>query len=405
MKITNQITKLMLVALIAILTFSCSTSDDDKEIVVSKSSILDIAKADPNFSLLVAIIKKTGLDVPGASTLSLPGSYTVFAPTNAAFLATPATATLTVDNVTALKTTVPAEKATIDFLKQVVLNHILSGAIRANDITTGYVKTFAQYNGSSTILLSMYINKTGADVILNGGSATVGAIGGKVVKADINASNGVIHVVDRVLLLPTLVDHVKINTAQFSTLLNVLTSDAAGAYGDQSAVLTALSTATSNPLISATNTKPSLTVFAPNNDAFAAATTATGYLKGAAFSVTSTDTPPVVTPNGPNFTKVLLYHVTTSFPAIAPATRASSGNLTASSATSWSSDDITINTLAQNAALTNQQFKIEKGTLKITEIPTITTTPATPASLLRIVNIQGTNGVIHTINRVLQPVL
>ncbi len=401
MKITNKITKLMLIAFIAILTFSCSTSDDNKEIVVIKSSILDIAKADPNFSLLVAIIKITGLDIPGASTLSLPGSYTVFAPTNAAFLATPATATLTVENVTALKTTVPAEKATIDFLKQVVLNHILSGAIRSNDIATGYVKTFAQYNGSST-LLSMYINKTGTDVILNGGSATVGAIGGKVVTADINASNGVIHVVDRVLLLPTLVDHVQINPAQFSTLLSVLKSDSAGAYGDQSAVLTALSSATSNPVPSGTNTKPSLTVFAPNNDAFAAATTATGYLKGAAFSLTSTDTPPVITPNGPNFTKVLLYHVGILNSPPPPANPIQ-GNLTASSATSWSSSNVTINTLAQNADLTNQQFKIERNSLKITENPAIT--PTTPASLLRIVNIQATNGVIHTISRVLQPVL
>lgn len=401
MKITNQITKIILLAILAFTVYSCSTSDDNKEIVVVKSSILDIAKADPNFSLLVAIIKKTGLDIPGLSPLSSPGSYTVFAPTNAAFLATPATATLTVDNVTALKTTVTAEKATIDFLKQVVLNHILSGALRANDITTSYVKTFAQYNNSST-LLSMYINKSGADVILNGGSAV---IGGKVVKADINASNGVLHVVDRVLLLPTIVDHIKINPSQFSTLLSVVTSANGGTYGDQSAVLTALSTATSNPVYDATtNTKPSLTVFAPNNDAFTAATSATGYLKGAAFSLTSTDTPPVITPNGPNFTKVLLYHVGNLSTPPLPANPIQ-GNLAASSATSWASADATISTLALSTDLTNQKFKIEKSSLKITEIPAITTTPATAASLLRIVNIQGTNGIIHSISRVLQPVL
>jgi uncharacterized surface protein with fasciclin (FAS1) repeats len=374
MKIKNQILKTMLVAFVAIVGFSCTNTNDNKEVVVPKKSILEIAKADTNFSILVAALKKTGLDAPGASPLSSAGSYTVFAPTNAAFAATPATATLTVDVINALDATIPADKKKIDDLKKILQNHVLGLGTVANDLlVAGYVKTFAPAVGTTT--LSMFINKVGTDVLINGGNANGGA---KVTSADILASNGIVHVIDGVLLLPTLVNHVKANP-NFSTLLSVVTSGATGTYGDQSAVLDVLSKATANPVYNATtNTNPSLTVFAPVNDAFTIATKAATATTPAGF-LTGTNATPT------NITKILKYHV------------ANGNTTTVTAGTSFATTDLTISTLALPQAL-----RIIGSKLIINELPVVTTLPG---STIKLVNIQATNGVIHAIDRVLQPVL
>jgi uncharacterized surface protein with fasciclin (FAS1) repeats len=384
MKIKNQILKTILIAFVAIVTFSCTSTNDNKEVVVPKKSILEIAKADPNFSILIAALKKTGLDAPGASPLSSAGSYTVFAPTNAAFAATPATATLTVDAINALDANVPAQKTTIDNLKKILQNHILGVGTVANDLlAAGYVKTFAPAVGTTT--LSMFVNKVGSDVLINGGNANGGA---KVTSADILASNGIVHVIDGVLLLPTLVNHVKANPI-FSTLATVVTSGATGAYGDQTAVLDVLTKATSNSVFNGSlNPNPSLTVFAPTNDAFT--TALKGFLTGAN-----------ATPA--NISKILQYHVSRSIASQNPATTpAIPGNLLASSTTSWATTNTVINTLAPNLTGPTQTFLIAQGTVKITELPAQT---GVSASNIKTVNIQATNGVIHAIDRVLQPVL
>lgn len=352
MKNINRIFKIALFAVIASATFSCSNSDDNNEVVVPKTSILEIAKANPDLSILVAAIKKTGLDNPGASPLSTAGSYTVFAPTNAAFLSsTP----FTLESINAL--TAPADNATIAALKQVVLNHILSGGVRSDDFVTGYVKTFATGSGSS---MSMYISKTGNDVVLNGGATNKG---GKVTTANISASNGIIHVVDKVILLPTLVTMAKANP-DFSTLVAVLSGTATvpGTFGDQSVVLGAL--------VAATSAAP-LTVFAPVNAAFTTATTGTGFLT------------PAGVVNQVNVEKVLKYHVQDM-------------NKLATSATAYSAADVTVTTLL------TQKFFIAKNTVKITELPAVT---GLVPSNIKVVNVQTSNGVIHAIDRVLQPVL
>jgi uncharacterized surface protein with fasciclin (FAS1) repeats len=354
MKIKNQIIKLMFAIALTFTAFSCS--DDDKVEIKKLPTILEIAQADTaNFSVLISALQLTGLN----TTASGPGSYTVFAPTNVAFAAAGITQA-TLDPLIA-NPTLPANVTAISGIRRILQNHILgvgtkSGDLIASATVSGYVKTFAA--GTTGTTLSMFVNKVGSDVLVNGGSTNGGA---KVTSADIDASNGVVHVVDNVIQLPKIVNHVKANP-ELATLLAVLSGTAAtpGAFGDQSAVVTALSAA--GPL----------TVFAPLNSAFATATTGTGFLTGA-----------TVTPA--NVTKVLQYHV-------------SNGNLASSSATSWTSAtaiaDATITTL-----LTPQTFKIEKATIKITELPATTT----PASLIKFVNIQATNGIVHTIDRVLKP--
>jgi uncharacterized surface protein with fasciclin (FAS1) repeats len=354
----NIFLKSMLVAFAAVLTFSCDSSADNTEVIVPKKSILEIAKGDSNFSILVAAIKKAGLDVPGSSPLSSAGSYTVFAPTNAAFAATLPTFTEAYIN----GLTAPADNTTIARLKQVVLNHILSGAVKSTDLVNdSYVKTFAQYNNSSTTL-SMYVRTVGG-VKINGGSELVGTNGANVTSADMLANNGILHVVDKVLLPQTILNHAVANPSLTQLVSLVTSTDTATPVGDQSAVKTVLENATQG--------SNAHTIFAPTNDAFTAALA--GFLSGAA-----------VTPA--NVTKVLQYHV-------------EKANRVSSSATAFTA--ATSATDLEVLTLSTQKFLVTKGTLKITELPAVSTIPA---SNIKTVNIQGINGSLHIIDRVLKPV-
>ena len=132
----------------------------------AQNTIVDVAVANGSFKTLVAAVKAAGL----AETLSSPGPFTVFAPTDAAFAKLPAG---TVD--TLLKD--------IPKLKAILTYHVVSGAVMAKDVKTGMVPT---------------VNGQSLDVKADSMGVTVN--GAKVVTADVKASNGVIHVVDTVLL-------------------------------------------------------------------------------------------------------------------------------------------------------------------------------------------------------------
>jgi uncharacterized surface protein with fasciclin (FAS1) repeats len=340
MKIKNQILSFVTILTVALMTFSC-TNDEPKEITPLKS-IVDIAKADPaNFSILVDALKKTGLE----ATLSNSGSYTVFAPTNAAFTA----AGITSASINAL--VAPADNVAIANLKLVLQNHVITLGTRANDLlAAGYTKTFAFYKSTPTATsganLNLFVNKPAGDVLLNGGATNGGA---KVTTADIEASNGIVHVIDAVLKLPTIVNQITANPS-LSSLLGVVTST------PQASVLATLNAATGSA---------PLTVYAPDNGAF---TTATGgYLVGKSDA---------------QVTNILRYHL-------------ENGNRAPSSTTSYStSADVSITTL-----YTPNKFTILLGTVKIKDI--VGTSNAT----IKTFNIQGTNGVVQVIDKVLQPFL
>jgi uncharacterized surface protein with fasciclin (FAS1) repeats len=350
MKIKNQIIKLMLGAVVAFTNFSCSEGDNDKTIE-KLPNIVEIAKADPQFSVLVRALQVTSLE----TVLSSQGSYTVFAPTNTAFAAQG----ITLASLNALVPSVPADATTIATIKRILQNHVLAVGTKSNDLlNVGYTKTFAAGIGTSN--MSMFVGlATNGDVLVNGGSTNNGA---KVIKADVDASNGIIHVVDNVILLPTLVNHVVANPA-FSTLKDIVTSGVGGTYGNQTAVFAVLTGATA--------TAPK-TVFAPLNSAFASAL-GTGFLT------------PTYTAVPGNITKVLQYHVS-----------ASNSNLTATSATTWNALTVpfVFNTLAPVA----QTFSIAVGTVKITSAAT-----GSLVSNIKVVNVQAVNGVIHAVDTVLQP--
>lgn len=134
------------------------------------ANIVDTAVAAGSFKTLVAAVTAAGL----ADTLKGPGPFTVFAPTDAAFAALPAG---TVDNL--LK---PENKAK---LVAVLTYHVVPGKVMAADIA-GKKLAVKTVEGQT-----LAIDATGATVKVN--QATVS-------KADIVADNGVIHVVDAVLM-------------------------------------------------------------------------------------------------------------------------------------------------------------------------------------------------------------
>jgi len=139
-------------------------------------TIVQIASANPEFSTLVSAVQAAGL----AETLSGPGPYTVFAPTNDAFAKLPAG---TLDTLLQ-----PANK---EKLAAILTYHVVAGDILAKDVKPGPVTTV---NGAT-----FTVSTEGGNVILTDGQGNKS----KVIKTDIVASNGVIHVIDTVLLPPT----------------------------------------------------------------------------------------------------------------------------------------------------------------------------------------------------------
>lgn len=309
-----------MIALFAIFTVSC---DDDDNNVVVDNTITGKATATANLSILVQALVKADL----ATTLQGSGPYTVFAPTNDAFTAFLATTPYATIN------DVPKEALT-----QILLNHVVTGAVKSTDLTTGYIKTLAKGTASTTNTLSMYVN-TAAGVKLNG-VATV-------TTADIMASNGVVHIVDKVIDLPTIVTHAAAN-ANFSTLVSVLNRSG------QPNFITALSA-----------TGP-FTVFAPTNAAFTALNTelAPGGIAGVSAA---------------NLTKVLQYHV------VSPA------NVLAAS-------------LTEGQVVTPILTPAQTFTIQLTGGAKIKDANNRISNII-ITDVQCSNGVIHAIDKVLLPIL
>jgi uncharacterized surface protein with fasciclin (FAS1) repeats len=145
-----------------------------KVVAPPTKNIVQVAVGNTSFKTLVAAVKAAGL----ADTLSGKGPFTVFAPTDEAFAKLPAG---TVESL--LK---PENKAT---LVKVLTYHVVSGKVLAKDIKSGSVLV-PTVSGDS-----IKVTKTSKNVLIDGS---------KVVTADVNATNGVIHVIDTVLLPPEL---------------------------------------------------------------------------------------------------------------------------------------------------------------------------------------------------------
>ena len=159
-----KITTTLFAAAALLLPISAQADTDTK----AKPTVVEIAVGNEDFSTLVAAVKAAGL----AEALSGEGPFTIFAPTNEAFEKLPEG---TVESL--LK---PENK---EKLAAILKYHVVAGKVMAADVTAGEVET------------------------LNGKKATITVKDGKVmidkatvVKTDIVGSNGVIHVIDSVIL-------------------------------------------------------------------------------------------------------------------------------------------------------------------------------------------------------------
>jgi transforming growth factor-beta-induced protein len=132
-------------------------------------TVVDVALSDDDFSILVAALTKAGL----VSALQGDGPFTVFAPTNAAFAELLDKLDLTAE-----------ELLNQSELAKVLLYHVIPGLVKAGDITDGLVAETLNTGNSLTFTLgSVFINETT-----------------EVVATDVLALNGVVHVIDEVLI-------------------------------------------------------------------------------------------------------------------------------------------------------------------------------------------------------------
>jgi uncharacterized surface protein with fasciclin (FAS1) repeats len=137
---------------------------------VQAQDIVDVAVGAGNFTTLVAAVTAAGL----VDTLKGPGPFTVFAPTDAAFAALPA------GTVEGLLNDIPT-------LTGILTYHVVAAKAMSGDLAMG-CNDVPTVNGANVTIC-----RTDAGVTVNGAN---------VVTADIEASNGVIHVIDAVILPP-----------------------------------------------------------------------------------------------------------------------------------------------------------------------------------------------------------
>ncbi|MBG9378246.1 fasciclin domain-containing protein [Panacibacter sp. DH6] len=222
MKSTSILKNLVFASLLALSIISCK-KDEDPQPTPTDPTLAEIAASDTSFSFLLAAATEAGL----ADELAGPGPLTVFAPTNNAFRAAGFA------TVEAIEAADPAALAAI------LTYHIIAGTVESGDVPVGP-------NAAVTVL-------SGGTVYTTVNSNGVFVNGVEVVTADVLASNGVIHVIEKVLIPPAgNIVETAAASADFTYLVAAVTRASEGAT-DVAGVLS--------------GTGP-FTVFAPTNQAF-----------------------------------------------------------------------------------------------------------------------------------------
>jgi len=168
------------VAILALVVAACGGSDDDaaettttapamEEEMMMEETIVDVAVAN-DFNTLVAAVQAAGL----VETLQGDGPFTVFAPTDEAFAALP-------------EGTLEGLLEDPEALAEILTYHVVSGSVLAEDVVGLDAATSVQGGDIS-------IEVVDGGVVLNGSS--------NVIATDVKASNGVVHVIDQVILPP-----------------------------------------------------------------------------------------------------------------------------------------------------------------------------------------------------------
>jgi uncharacterized surface protein with fasciclin (FAS1) repeats len=313
MKISKYINGLLLGLLTIGLVTSCEKDEElFPKATISPKTVAELVEDNPELSTLYEAMVRLRLD----SALSASGTFTVFAPNNQAFSGI---------DIAAL---------TDAQLEAVLLNHVrpTTSAEFVASMASGYSATMG--TGPDDLNLNLYTNVTEGTVTLNGQGTIASSM------KDIGGTNGVVHVIDAVLLPPTVVDHAAANP-DFSTLA------AAVAKADLTAAL---------------NGTGPFTIFAPNDAAFAQFMADVN----GAFGWSSLDDIPVAV-----LTEVLLYHVVNEENIV-------SGDV----------DGLEAGTMQ------GESFSIS-GTV-------ISDRSYTSANIV-LTDVQGVNGIIHGIDKVLLP--
>ena len=221
----------------------------DRVMLPANRNIVQTAQSLPDFSILVDAVVAADL----AGTLSGTGPFTVFAPTNTAFAGLLAELGMSREQLLANR----------PLLTAVLTYHVLAGRVLKADVPVGAAIPTVQGE-------SFTVDNTLAITDRNGRKAAISS-------TDVFASNGVIHVIDKVILpkIPNIVE-LAVGAPQFSILVEAV--QAAG-------------------LVSALSGPTALTVFAPTNDAFGLLLTELNLTKAQLLA------------NVPLLTQVLLYHV------------------------------------------------------------------------------------------------
>jgi len=314
-RIFNSIFTFPLLGIFLAFTFSSCSDDENTVPDIPTPNIVEIADATPEFSTLVAAVQTAGL----IETLSSPGPFTVFAPTNDAF-----ETFLSQNNLTAEQLLANPDLGTI------LTYHVIGASVPSSAVSPGSVNTVAD--------IPFYISEApNGNLWINGNT--------RIVDTDINASNGIIHVLDNVITPPTqniaeiAIASTQAESPEFTQLVAALVR------ADLASVFTG-------------GFEDNFTVFAPTDAAFEELYAALG--------VDGVDDIPLET-----LTNVLLYHVV-------PA-RAFSQDLR---------EGAELPTLLDDATLT-----VNLASLQINE----------SGLVAEMLNIHATNGVIHVIDSVLLP--
>ena len=300
---------------------SCSEDSDEvtPEPTPTTNTIIDIAQGD-DFTTLAAALDRVSL----TATLNGAGPFTVFAPTNAAFTAL--LADLAISGL---------DEVSDDVLTEILLNHVVSGTVMSTDLTAGYVSTLA--TGAQDTKVSLLVDLT--DGVKLNNTATVTA-------ADVVADNGVVHVIDQVILVPNVVATAVANP-NFSILVAALTDERL-AKADFANTLSG-----DGPF----------TIFAPTNEAFTALLASNEEWNGLA------DIP------AETLEAVLKYHVIVG-------------------------DNINASEITDGAKPTT--FEGNTFVINTTDGVVITDVAGKESNVI-LADVQASNGVIHAIDRVLIP--
>jgi uncharacterized surface protein with fasciclin (FAS1) repeats len=300
-----------------------SSCNDDNDVMIETNTIVDVA-INNNLTSLVAAVTRADL----ATTLSGSGPFTVFAPTNAAFqnLLDSNSSWSSLDDIP------------VETLKNILLFHVLNRSFKKIDIPNpdSYLNTLAVGPSDESLTLQVEGENNGnGEIEFNGDS--------KPVTFDVEASNGTVHVIDKVMLPPNVVA-LALNNEVFTSLVAALTD-----------------IRHTTDFIATLSGNGPFTIFAPTNQAFQA-------LLDSNSDWNSLADVPITT-----LEAVLLYHVVNG------------ANV-------------------QSDQLTNGDVDTLGGTITIdlTSGAQIKTTSEQTVNII-LVDVQGSNGVVHAIDTVLIP--